>query len=447
MNLGLAPYFCVYRDNSEPLFFNHLDVTDMSVQISVLDNGLRVATDTMMEAESMAIGAWVGVGTRHEPWSANGVAHFTEHMMFKGTRRRSAYALSTAIEKNGGVMNAHTTREETAYYARILPEDLELAADIIADMLQRSVFNPKELDRERQVIIQEISRDNDTPEDHVYDLFHEAAFPHQKIGRSILGSPDIIAKLPRDEIMNYVKRYYHAGNLVIVGSGKVEHQTLVALAQKHFGRLPSGRQPVWEKAKIKSGELRRQKDTEQLHIMLGFRGPGLKASSSYAATLLGILLGGSSSSRLFQKVREQRGLVYNISASHMAFQDTGLFSIYAGTDPIRAKEYIPVVCRELRDVMTHITPSELKRAKAQARADILMGQESVMRRAEILGFQMLSYGKPVPYQQTLAKIMHVTEEDVQAMAARLFAGKPVLASLGPDEHLESYAGIVERLAA
>ena len=419
----------------------------MTIEITTLSNGLRVATDSMLEAESMVFGAWVGVGTRHEPWSANGVAHLTEHMMFKGTKKRSAYALSTAIEKNGGAMNAHTTREETAYYARVLPEDAELAADVIADMLLRSVFDPKELDRERQVIIQEIGRDHDTPEDHVFDLLHEVAFPKQKLGRSILGSPNVISNLPRHRVTDYVKRNYHTGNIIIVGSGKITHAACVKLAKKHFGRLAQGAPRKQELAKIKSGDLRQAKESEQLHLMLAFPGPGLHAKTVHEASMLGILLGGSASSRLFQKVREQRGLVYSVSASHMAFQDVGLFTLYAGTDPARVKELIPVVCRELRDVTQHITPSELKRAKAQARADMLMGQESVMRRAEILGHQLLTYDKPISIQHTLDRIMAITPEDVQAVAAKILSCKPVLTALGPVEQVEAYGAIVDRLAA
>ncbi|MDD5587078.1 MAG: pitrilysin family protein [Alphaproteobacteria bacterium] len=417
----------------------------MTIKITALANGLRVATDTMPDSESMVLGVWVGVGTRHEPWAANGIAHLTEHMMFKGTKRRSAYALSTAIEKNGGAMNAHTTREETAYYARVLPENAEQAADIIADMLQRSVFDPKELDRERQVIIQEIGRDLDTPEDHVYDLLHETAFPRQSIGRSILGSAKVISRLPRRDVTDYVRRHYHAGNMVVVASGKADHDEVVELARRYFGRLARGKPAKRKAAKIKGGELRLAKESEQLHLMLAFPGPGLHGRGYPAASLLAILLGGSSSSRLFQKVRERRGLVYNISASHIAFQDTGLFTIYAGTDPARVRELVPVVCRELRDVAGRITPSELKRARAQARADILMGQESVMRRAEILGHQMLTYGKPVPIRHTLERIKAVTEDDAQAMAARLLSRRPILTALGPHEKLERYGNVAERL--
>ncbi|HAX91903.1 MAG TPA: peptidase M16 [Rhodospirillaceae bacterium] len=417
----------------------------MTVQITTLPNGLRVATDTMQDAESMVIGAWVGVGTRHEPWNANGIAHLTEHMMFKGTKRRSAYALSKTIEKNGGAMNAYTTREETAYYARVLPEDADRAADIIADMLLRSVFDAKELDRERQVIIQEIGRDRDTPEDHIYDLMHETAFPRQKLGRSILGTEDVIERLPREKVVDYVNKYYHAGNIVIVGTGKIAHDELVALARRYFNRLPSGAPAKIEPAKIKGGQKRLTKETEQLHLMMAFAAPSLHAKTAPAAGLLGTLLGGSSSSRLFQKVREKRGLVYNISTYHAPFQDTGLFCLYAGTDPQRVKELIPVVCKELKDVTTRVTTSELNRAKAQARADLLMGQESVMRRAEILGHQVLTYNKAIPMQDTLGDIMKVTEAETQAIAAKILSRAPILTALGPIDGIESYAAIKDRL--
>jgi len=417
----------------------------MTIKITSLPNGLRIVTDTMPGAESAAIGAWVGVGTRNEPWRANGVAHLVEHMMFKGTAKRSAYALSAEIEKNGGAMNAYTTREETAYYARVLPENAELACDIIADMLQHSVFNPKELAREKQVIIQEIGRDLDSPEDYIFDLMHMLAFPKQKIGRSILGSADIIAKLPRRVIKTYVKQHYHAGNMVIVAAGKVNHHEFVEMAKARFSRLPRGKTPPKEKARIAHGARLMPKAIEQLHLILAFAGPGMHNRDIYATQLLAIILGGNSSSRLFQKVREKRGLVYTINAGHTSFKDVGIFQIYAGTDPARVDELIPVVCDELRDVRRNISPAELARAKAQVRATILMGRESVMGRAEVLGYQMLAYGKPVDPAEVLRKLEAVTEKDVKAMAKKLFSHSPILTALGPLEKLEDYEKIVKRL--
>jgi len=419
----------------------------MTVQISKLPNGLRIATDKMESAESVVLGIWVGVGTRHEPWKAGGIAHMTEHMLFKGTKNRSAYALSSAIEKKGGSLNAHTTREETAYYAHVMPEDTGLAMDVLADMLQHSLFAPKEMDRERQVILQEIGRDKDTPDEFIGDLTHEVAFPDQKMGRSILGTPKTIAHMPRQNIVSYMKRHYHAGNIVIVASGKVEHEKIAELAEKYFNDLPTGNRTKTEKAKIKGGDLRVERDIEQLHLMLSFPAPSYKSPQAHAAALLGILLGGSSSSRLFQKIREKRGLVYTISSWHLPFQDTGLLSIYAGTDPTRAQELIPVLCNELEDVRAKITPSELRRAKAQARADILMNRESVMHRAENLGSHMLAHGRAPNIDKILKKIKAVTEEDVRISALKLFSKKPIFAALGPTENLEAYQTLADRIKA
>ncbi len=418
----------------------------MSIQITTLPNGLRVATDTMHEAESAVIGAWVGVGTRHEPLKANGVAHLVEHMMFKGTERRTAYALSTAIEKNGGSMNAHTTREETAYYARVLPEDAGLACDIIADMLQHSLITEKELDRERQVIIQEIGRDRDAPEDHVFDLLHRLAFPRQRIGRPILGSPEVIANLPRNAATGYIKEHYHTGNMVVVAAGRIEHKAFVEMARKHFGHLPRGKPARSEKAKATGGEQRGNKEIEQLHLILGFPAVGFHAPGIYPSQLLSIILGGSSSSRLFQKVREQRGLVYSVHAAHIAFSDAGIFEIYAGTDPARVKELVPVICNELKDVQKNIRPAELERAKAQVRAELLMGQENIMRRADVLGHQLLAFGKPISTEHILKKLMAVTKTDIQNVAQKLFKQKPLVAALGPLKDLEDYRKIAGRLA-
>ena len=418
----------------------------MTVEITTLANGLRIATDTMREAESVVVGAWVGVGTRHEPWDANGVAHLTEHMMFKGTRTRSAYALSTAIEKHGGSMNAHTTREETAYYARVLPEKTERAVDIIADMLQHSAFSPKELDRERQVIIQEIGRDLDTPEEHAYDLLHLQAFPGQKIGRPILGSAAVIERMPRSAVTSYVKRHYRAGAMVLAAAGRIDHKDFVEMVKKRFSRLPSGKPPKTPRARIKSGGKLAQKDIEQLHVILGFAGPGIHSSLIYATQLLSVLLGGSSASRLFQKVREQRGLVYTISSGHIAFSDTGLFQIYAGTDPKRVGELIPVIGRELRDVMKNITPSELARAKAQLRAGILMGRENVMQRADALGHQLLVFNRVIPPEEMLRKVLAVSKKETQGMAAQLFRKAPIVTALGPLGQLGDYRTIAKQLS-
>jgi predicted Zn-dependent peptidase len=419
----------------------------MTIRISTLDNGLRVVTDTLPDAESVVVGVWVGVGTRHEPDAANGVAHLVEHMMFKGTKTRSAYALSAEIENRGGAMNAHTTREETAYYARVLPEDAEHACDIIADMLRNSVFEPKELDREKKVIVQEIGRDLDSPEDHAFDLFHQRAFPNQKLGRPILGSAHVITNLPRRAVVDYVKQHYNVSNMIVAAAGKIEHDDFCRMIKRRFARIPGGKKPAHQKAHISGGATLMAKDIEQLHFILGFAGPGYHSRHLYPAQVLSVLLGGSSSSRLFQKVREKRGLVYTVSSTHAAYSDAGVFVIHAGTDPARVRELVPVVCNELRDVTQNVAPGELARAKAQLRADLLMGQESVMRRAEVLGHQLLAFGRTIPAEEILARLMAVSKEDIERMAVSLFSRKPILTALGPLDNLESYRSIRERLAA
>jgi predicted Zn-dependent peptidase len=420
-------------------------IKSSTVKVSTLPNGLRVATDSMAEAESVAVGAWVGVGTRDEPWGANGVAHLAEHMFFKGTKTRSAYALSAAIEKKGGSTNAHTMREETAYYARVLPEDVGLATDIIADMLQHSVFDAKELTRERKVVVQEIGRDLDSPEDCTFELMHATAFPGQRIGRPILGSAKVIEKMPRADVADYVKKHYTAANMAVVAAGKVDHAAFVELAKQRWGRLPRGTKTARVKAQVKAGSKYTAKDIEQLHFILGFPAPGFRDKKAWIAQLLSILLGGSASSRLFQKVREKKGLVYTINASHMPFSDAGIFYVYAGTDPLRAGELVPAICNELVDVTRHIGEAELKRAKAQARAEILMSRENVMRRADILGHQLLAFGKPIAIEKTLKKIESVTVKEVRDMACKLFKQKPIVLGFGPIGKLEDYRKIEKRL--
>ncbi len=419
----------------------------MTVTVTRLDNGIRVATDTMPDAESVVLGAWVGVGTRHEPQNANGVAHFVEHMLFKGTKTRSAYALAAEIENKGGEINAHTSREATAYYVRTLPEEAENAIDVIADMLRRSVFAPKELERERLVILQEIGRDQDSPEDHTFNLLHGLAFRDQKIGKPILGSSEVIARLPREALTKYVGRYYTGENIVLVAAGKISHEAFLKMVKRRFEALPRGVQAVADKAKVTFGEKRENKDIEQTHLILGFAGPGYRAGKPYYATqVLSLILGNGASSRLFQKVREKRGLVYTIQSAHSGFGDAGLFQIYAGTDPKRVRELTAVVCDELKGICKNVTRGEIARARAQIRADLLMGKESVIRRAESAGNHILAFGKPIPAEEILRRYLDVSRDDILRAGRKLFSGRPILTGLGPLEELEPYEKIRERLA-
>ena len=284
----------------------------MSVEVTRLANGLTVASDPMPSVETASVGVWVDVGTRHEDAAINGVAHLLEHMAFKGTERRSAAAIAEEIESVGGHLNAFTTREHTAYYAKVLAEDVPLAVDIVADILQHSTFDEAELARERAVVLQEIGQAADTPDDIIFDHFQETAFPGQAMGRPVLGSAGIVAELPRNTVADYMHRNYGASGMVLAAAGRVDHQALVRLAERAFADLAPGERHRSEVARYSGGEFRETRDLEQVHVVLGFDGVSFHDRDQYAVSVFSAALGGGMSSRLFQEVREKRGLVYSI---------------------------------------------------------------------------------------------------------------------------------------
>jgi len=417
-----------------------------SIRVTTLPNGLRVATDTMPDVQSVSLGCWVGVGTRNEAASVNGVAHLVEHMLFKGTRRRSAFRISEEIENVGGQLNAYTTREQTAYYAKVLHEDAPLALDILSDMIQHSTLDAEELVRERTVVLQEIGQSADTPDDIIFDHFQSTAYPGQAIGRPVLGSAEIVGALPREALVDYIAGHYGAPGMVLSAAGRIEHDRMVDLAMKAFGDLPSGAPPKPETARYTGGDFREDRDLEQMHLVLGFDGVGVHDPDFYAHSVLSTLLGGGMSSRLFQEVREKRGLVYSIYTFTGGYHDGGLFGVYAGTGEDEVAELVPVVCDEIAKVGADVTEDEVARARAQLKAGTLMALESTMSRCEQLGQQMLIYDRPVPVEEIVAKIDGVDRESVVKAASRLRASRPTVAALGPIAKLESYDRIAERLA-
>jgi len=303
----------------------------MSVRVTTLENGMRVLTDQMDSVETVSLGVWVDVGTRHEPASVNGVAHLLEHMAFKGTDRRSALDIAAEIEAVGGHLNAYTSREHTAYYAKVLKENVALAVDILADILQSSVFDPKELERERTVILQEIGQAFDTPDDIIFDLFQERAFPDQAMGRPVLGRAEIIRRIDRDTVAGYMRRHYAAPGMLLAAAGNIDHEALVALARRQFTKLAAERVARSDPARYVGGELREERELEQVHVVLGFPGFRFADEDYYAASVVSAALGGGMSSRLFQEIREKRGLVYAIYSFTHAYSDGGVFGVYAGT--------------------------------------------------------------------------------------------------------------------
>jgi predicted Zn-dependent peptidase len=417
------------------------------VQVTRLPSGLLVVTETMDRVETVSFGAYVASGTRNETEAENGASHFLEHMAFKGTGRRTAAQIAEEVENVGGHINAYTAREQTAYYVKLLKEDLALGADIIGDILTHSTFAPDELERERGVILQEIGQANDTPDDIIFDRFQETAFPGQPMGRPTLGTEDGIKGMGRSALVGYMQTHYAAQNVVVAAAGNLRHDTVVDLVRAHFADLPSEKPPAYAPSLYTGGEYREARELDQVHVVLGFPSVPYGDRDYYPALLLSTLLGGGMSSRLFQEIREKRGLVYSIYSFTAPFMDSGLFGIYAGTGEDEAKELVPVTLEELRKVQTQVTADELNRARAQVKANLLMSLESTGSRCEQLARQMQVFGRLIPTAETVAKLTAVTIDDVQRAAARIFRAAPTLASLGPAENIPTLPSIVDRLAA
>ncbi len=420
----------------------------MSVQSTKLENGLRLITDTVTTVESVAVGIWCDVGTRHEDMKYNGVAHMVEHMMFNGTPTRSAKDIVEQIEMVGGQMNAYTSRENTAYYVHLLKDDLSLAMDVLSDMIQRPTFPDQELEKERGVIIQEIGMTNDTPDDLVFDLYQEIAYPNQSLGAPILGTSEIVQNMTKKTLFDYVKNSYNAQNLVISISGNVEHEDALALVHQYFTDLPETPKSSYDAANYKGGEIRTNKKLEQSHVVLGFQGVGKKADDYYDAIMLSTILGGGMASRLFQEVREKHGLVYSVYSSHAGYNDDGQFEIYAGTGPDKLSKLVPVICDEVQKIVQNkVLKEELLRAKSQLRAGVLMGRESMLSRANRQAKHLISFDENFDLQKLLDKIEAVDIDSIQKISQKIFSGRPTLSALGPLENLESYDKIQNRLAA
>jgi predicted Zn-dependent peptidase len=417
----------------------------MTVGLATLPNGLRIVTDRIETVATVSLGLWIDVGTRHEPAKINGVAHFLEHMAFKGTKRRSALAIAEEIEAVGGHLNAYTSRESTAYYAKVLKEDIGLALDILADILQHSTFEPDELERERTVILQEIGQANDTPDDIIFDYFQECAFPDQAMGRPVLGSPKIIKKLSRKSVVGYLKDHYGASRMVLSAAGNLDHDRIVALADRLLSDMPAERAVATEPARYVGGEHRQGRDLEQLHLVLGFPGLNLADPDYYAAAVLSTAFGGGMSSRLFQEVREKRGLVYAIYSFAHSYRDGGLFGVYAGTGEAEAAELLPVLCDEARKLDDGFAPPELARAKAQMKAGLLMSLESTSARCEQMAQHMLIHGTPFDPEDLIRRIDAVDDAAIGRVVALWRSASPTLVALGPIKRLEDFARLEARL--
>jgi len=411
----------------------------MTVKTTTLDNGVTVVTETMAHLESVALGVWVKSGSRDETADEHGIAHLLEHMAFKGTHKRTARQIAEEIENVGGEVNAATSTETTSYYARVLKDHVPLAVDILHDILTNSVFDEDELAREKHVILQEIGAANDTPDDVVYDKFAEAAFRDQTIGRPILGTPETVKAFTTTQIRNYLARHYTGDRMVVVAAGAVDHDTFVKLVDERFGKSikPTGTQlRAIPTAIYTGGDYRESRDLMDAQVMIGFEGRAYQVRDFYCSQMLANILGGGMSSRLFQEVREERGLCYSVYAFHWGFSDSGLFGVHAATGAEDLEELIPVILTELAKAADGVEEQEINRSRAQVRSGLLMAQESPAARASQIARQMLLFGRPVSNIELMERLVNITPKRLSDLAGKLFFETPITVSaIGPIDKL------------
>ncbi|PWG17855.1 M16 family metallopeptidase [Salibaculum griseiflavum] len=421
----------------------------MTVEIHTLSNGLRVVCEVMPGLKSASVGVWVNAGGRHERAEQNGIAHFLEHMAFKGTERRSALQIAEAIEDVGGYINAYTSREMTAYYARVLEQDVPLAVDVIADILLNPVFDEREIEVERGVILQEIGQALDTPDDIIFDWLQEQAYPDQPIGRTILGPVERVNAFTRDDLAGFVQDQYGPEQMILAAAGAVDPEELLKLAEAQFGHLaPRAPANTAAPARFGGGEARHDKALEQAHFTLAFEGPDYCADRIYAAQIYAIAMGGGMSSRLFQELRENRGLCYTIFAQTGAYSDTGMMTVYAGTSAAQLGDLANLTIDQMKKAAEDMSAEEVARARAQMKAGLLMGLESPSNRAERLARMLSIWGKVPSIDETTRRIDAVTTGDVRDFGADMLtrAGN-AMALYGPVEQAPTLEALRERLAA
>ncbi|MBX3575981.1 MAG: insulinase family protein [Rhizobiaceae bacterium] len=418
----------------------------MGVEVSRLSNGLTVATETLPHIESVALGLWVKSGARNEREDEHGMAHLLEHMAFKGTERRSAWQIASEIENVGGEINAATSVETTSFFARVLSDDVPLAVDILSDILTESKFDADELEREQHVILQEIGAAHDTPDDIVFDRFTETAFRHQTIGRSILGTPQTVKSFTSKQLHDFLERQYGAERMVAVAAGDIRHDDFVREVEKRLGTFrPKAESALPQYAHYVGGDFREHRDLMDAQILLGFEGRAYHVRDFYASQVLSMILGGGMSSRLFQEVREKRGLCYSVYSFHWGFSDTGLFGVHAATGQADIEKLVPVILTELQRAGESINQDELNRARAQYRAGLVMSAESASSRASQIARQILLFGRPIPKEELVERLSNLTTERLTDLSYRLFSSKPTVTAIGPIGGLAAYEKIRDGL--
>ncbi len=419
----------------------------MTLRFDTLPNGFRIVTEHMPGLMSASIGIWVQAGGRHERPEQNGIAHFLEHMAFKGTKTRSPLQIAEAIEDVGGYINAYTSKDMTAYYARVLSADVGLALDVISDIVLNPVFDPREIETERNVILQEIGQTLDTPDDIIFDWLQEVSYPDQPFGRTILGPAERVGAFSQQDLINFVAQHYGPNQMILSAAGGVDHDEIMTKAIELFGHLPRYEPFQMMGADFLGGEKRKVKKLEQAHFTLSFEAPSYRAPDVYAAQIYGMALGGGMSSRLFQKVREENGLCYTIFAQSGAYEDTGQITIYAGTSSEEIASLAQLTVEELKRAPQDMSSAEVERARVQLKAGLLMGLESPSSRAERLARLLAIYDRVPSLDEAIAKIDAVTCQDVREFAANMNMARSAMVLYGPISKAPDLASLRKALAA
>jgi predicted Zn-dependent peptidase len=419
------------------------------IERSEYESGLRIVTEHMPGVRSVTTGIWVAIGSRDERPDLAGASHFLEHLLFKGTRKRSARDIAEAFDAVGGDVNAYTSKENTTFYTRVLDKDLPMAVDYLFDMLQSSVMRSEDMEAERQVILEEINMHEDAPDELVHDLFTETLWQGHPLGRPVLGTVDTITRATREQVRRFWKRHYHPGNYVVAAAGNMDHEQLVRLVEEQVDTGPRVRRGGWA---VRSGGAAprpsgtaavRRRPTEQAHICVGGGGLARSDSRRFAFGVVNNALGGGMSSRLFQEIREKRGLAYSVYSYHAMYAETGAFCVYAGTTPARAREVMELVNRELDDVAENgVTSEELERAKGHMKGALVLSMEDTGGRMTRLGKSEIGHGEILSMDEIIERIEAVTRDDAREIAAEVLSSPRSVAVIGPFEQgaFDEFAG-------
>lgn len=403
----------------------------MSFQNSKLVNGINVVTFNMPYVNSVSINIIVKVGSRYESKQESGISHFLEHMAFKGTKNRSAEKIAEEFDMIGGYFNAYTSREQTVYYSKVLSENFDKAIEILADILQNSLFTQADIDKELNIIMQEIAGVNDNPDDLVYEKFYSLAFENQSIGRSILGNVSNLAKFKKEDFVRFLEKHYTAENIYISVAGNISHSDVINFAEKYFLSFPSSLGQKLVPAEYSGGFKHTKKTLEQTSIALGFESvPYSNITEFYYAQILSVVLGGGLSSRLFQRIRENLGLAYSVGSFNSSYYDSGIFSIYAGTDHKNVEQLLNSLVIEINKIQEDISEEELNRAKSQTKTSILMAEERSEYKSEEIGKSFALFKKYFPTDEVLKVIMETKTSHLIACAEKIFASKLTLSVVG-----------------